>query len=431
MPPFNIEAEQAALGAALVDRDAPLPPPTDFYRLTHQHVAEAIHALRATGGADFLLVFNWLREQRRMEQITAAELDALTTVGSSAHAAHYAGIVMERAAERRCREAMRQFVKRNDDGEPLRSLLPDLMKSLLTENLGGRKPTQMHDALDALAADIENGSHSERIYTGIANVDEMLQGFRTRQLVVFGGEPGSGKSALTLQVALHVAMSYGAVAVVSQEMRHDEVAERIAAQQSRRPIRAVTKDAAAVRGIARDVRDVRVPIYDWQMTPEEFEASMRDCKVQNPDLAAYVLDYVQLMRRGDGRNALKEHEFMADLMPMCKRLAQDLNVVGIVLAQLTREARKGDGPPGMSAFRGGGAIEDNADKAGILWRDVDDSLKMHVCKNRQGPKGNVALHFDGATMTFSSPGSAPVAPQRPQRGATRRADPIAFEDVPL
>lgn len=431
MPPFNIEAEQAALGAALIDRDAPLPPPTDFYRLTHQHVAEAIHALRATGGADFLLVFNWLREQRRMEQITAAELDALTTVGCAAHAAHYAGIVMERAAERRCREAMRTFVARNDGGASLRLLLPDLMKALLAENLGGRKPTQMHDALDALADDIENGSHSERLYTGIANVDEMLQGFRTKQLVVFGGEPGSGKSALTLQVALHIAMSYGAVAVVSQEMRHDEVAERIAAQHSKRPIRSVTKDAAAVRSIARDVRDVRVPIYDWQMTPEEFEASMRDCKVQNPDLAAYVLDYVQLMRRGDGRNALKEHEFMADLMPMCKRLAQDLNVVGIVLAQLTREARKGDGPPGMSAFRGGGAIEDNADKAGILWRDVDDSLKMHVCKNRQGPKGNVALHFDGATMTFSSPGAAPVAPQRPQRGATRRADPIAFEDVPL
>ena len=211
--------------------------------------------------------------------------------------------------------------------------------------------------------------------------------------------------------------------VVCDSCGAERIAERIAAQHSKRPIRSVTKDAAAVRSIARDVRDVRVPIYDWQMTPEEFEASMRDCKVQNPDLAAYVLDYVQLMRRGDGRNALKEHEFMADLMPMCKRLAQDLNVVGIVLAQLTREARKGDGPPGMSAFRGGGAIEDNADKAGILWRDVDDSLKMHVCKNRQGPKGNVAplrRRHDDLLQSRQRPRRAATPATR--RDETRRPD---------
>lgn len=431
MPPFNIEAEQAALGAALIDRDAPLPPPADFYRLTHQHVAEAIHALRATGGADFLLVFNWLREQRRMEQITAAELDALTTVGCAAHAVHYAGIVMERAAERRCREAMRQFVKRNDDGEPLRSLLPDLMKSLLTENLGGRKPTQMHDALDALADDIDSGRHSERIHTGIAALDEMLQGFRTRQLIVMGGEPASGKSACALQISDHIAGSYGPGPIVSQEMRSDEVAERYAAQRLQRPIRQVTRDARSVRDVAAASRDVRMPIYDWQMTPDEFEAAMRDFKVQNPDMSFFTLDYLQIMRRATQHDRLKEHEFLGEVMPRLKRLCQELNVVGILLAQLTREARKGDGAPTMGAFRGGGVIEDNADKAFILWRSADGDLYANVCKNRQGPQGNVALHFDGPSVTFSSPGSAPVAPQRPQRGATRRADPIAFEDVPL
>lgn len=429
MPPFNIEAEQAALGAALIDRDAPLPPPTDFYRLTHQHVAEAIHALRATGGADFLLVFNWLREQRRMEQITAAELDALTTVGCAAHAAHYAGIVMERAAERRCRDAMRTFVARNDGGEPLRLLLPDLMRSLSAENVGERKSTSMSDALTALADDVESGRHSERLHTGIADLDDMLEGVRTKQLVAVAGAPGMGKSAFALQIAVHVACNYGPVAIVSLEMRRDEVAERTAAQRLRRGVRSVTKDAGAIRRVAADLAGVVCNVFDWRMGVEDFAAHMRQFKAAYPDMAAFVLDYVQLMSRDAGNDG-KEFEFLQEAMPVCKGLSQELNCPGFVLAQLKGEARTAGVEPTGESIRGP-AILENCDKAVVLWQNGPEYYAK-VVKNRQGPTGNVALAFDRASVTFSSPGQAPPATKRDstQRGP-RRADPIAFEDVPL
>ena len=429
-PPHNIEAEQAALGAAIIDRDAPLPPPSNFYREAHQHVASAIHALRATGGADILLVWNWLRERGHANAISAAELDALTTAGSAAHAAHYARIVMERAAERRCREAMRRFVNDNDSGRPLSALLPDLMRTLSAENVGERKPTSMQDALTDLAADIESGRHAERLYLGLGNLDEMLEGVRTRQVVAIAGAPGMGKSAFALQCAVHIASNYGPVALVSLEMRRDEVAERVAAQWTKQRVRSVTKDAAAVRRVANELGGAVCQVYDWRMGLDDWAAHMRQFKATHPNMSAFVLDYVQLMSRDAARSESKEFEFLQEAMPLAKGLAGELNCVGFVLAQLKGEARTAGVEPTGESIRGP-AILENSDKAVVLWAS-DGTYFAKVVKNRQGPTGNVELGFNKESVTFTAPGQRPTSPPRSiRRNAPRYETGVAFEDVPL
>lgn len=431
MPPHDIPAEQASLGAALIDSGAPLPPSTDFYRVEHVRIAEGIESLRLRGApVDLITLTVELREKGVLDECggPGALAGLLEMVQSSSHASHYAHIVKERARERQALVLFQQFEECIERGKPMRALMPRFLKAFTKLNIASQEPTSMSDALDALAADIETGRHNERIFTGLDPLDEMLQGLRTQQVLAIGGAPATGKSALALQVAIHVACAYGPVGLISQEMRHDEVAERVAAQWTQRRVRSVTKDAPAVRDVSKALAGVHCPIYDWRMAPNDWAAHMRALKAAHPNMAAFVLDYVQLMKRDDGKAQLesKEHEFLGEVMPLAKGLSQELNCVGIVLAQLKAEARTAGIEPTGESFRGP-AILENSDKALILWRPSDAQLMAKVVKNRQGPVGNVEVVFDGECVSFSAPGAS----RRPRRFPTPTAAPVAFDDIPI
>lgn len=454
--PHNIEAEQAVLGAALVDNAAmaTLPAPEDFYREAHQDIAGAMHALHRAGEfVDLITVTNHLRANEQLSDATGpAYLDSLISlVQSAAHAGSYARIVVERAAERRLATLCFRTYEALLEGKPIGRVFPTLLQQLGGMQVPGRRrPIELHDALEGLADDIDSGKTAERIFTGFYRFDRMTEGFQRQTVNFVGGDPGMGKTAWAMQVLDHISESFGSVGIISQEMGNRKLAGRNAAQQTGVGIRQLPSETVRAVAQAASQRRYGFTIYDWQMTIAEMCSTMRNLKAKRKDLVCVAIDHAQLIARDENQHRLKDHELMAVLCPVLRGLAQELDIVIFVLCQLSREARKrapGE-RPAMTDFLGGSAIEMTADIALILWsehrpedRPDDPTIPIEVLagivKNRDGVDGDVRLHFTRATTTFADydaraqgqrrPATPPPPPRR--HLGTRPED--DFEDVPI
>lgn len=260
----------------------------------------------------------------------------------------------------------------------------------------GDEAVSMSGAMAMLAKEMEEGLTAGRVFTGIGSLDSITHGFRQRkQLIIVGGAPGAGKTALVGQLAEHWAATVGAVHMTSAEMSAIELAERCALRRLRRPLEG---PGAATHGdalrLAQDLSELPLTIQARAVTLDWLEADLRLWHATNPTACAAVVDYLQILDRDSKEDDIK---FIADATRRLKRLAGELNIVILLLSQLTRSARE-CGEPTLSSFLGGTAIEANSDVAIILWNDG----YIYVLKNRHGELGKARVYFDRPFMTFES-----------------------------
>jgi len=260
----------------------------------------------------------------------------------------------------------------------------------------GSESVSMSEALAALAEEMREGTGMGRVFTGMHSVDSITHGFRKRkQLIVVGGAPGAGKTALVGQLAEKWASTVGPVHVTSAEMTAIELAERCALRRLRRPLEgpgaAVFSD---VQRLAQDLSELPLTIQARAVTLDWLEADLRLWKAQNPTACAAIVDYLQILDREGKEDDIK---FIADATRRLKRLAGELEIIIVLLSQLTRSSRE-ERRPTLSSFLGGTAIEANSDVAIILWSDNH----AYILKNRHGELGKARVDFDKPFMTFTS-----------------------------
>lgn len=250
------------------------------------------------------------------------------------------------------------------------------------------------------------------ITTGLSDLDDFIGGFHDTDLVVIGARPAMGKTALLLNFAFCAGVPCG---IHSTEQAALQVALRFLSMQSRvdsRLVRNAELDDfqwSSVTTATTKLLEKQIWI-DEQSTPSisEIARQARRWKQQH-DVKIIFVDYIQRIKGGDPRQP--KHERVEAVVVGLKSLAKELNVPVVALAQVNRDVEKrADKRPGMGDLKDSGAIEQEADVIGMLYRDevynpdTDEKgiAEINIEKNRHGPIAMVRAAWLGSIFKFEN-----------------------------
>ena len=422
LPPQNVDAEEAVLGAILIDPDAIIRVatflnPEDFYREKHGWIydtALTLHDRREP--IDLLTVCDELDRRNQLDEVGGpAFITALVNaVPTSIHAEHYARIVERTGTRRRLIEAAGQIAAlAYQEAEDVDEVVDRAEQVLfgVSERRISRELVPIRQVLSAYYDRIEYLTRHRGeligIPTGFERIDKLLGGLQRSDLVILAARPSVGKTSLALGFAQNAAKKHNQrVAFFSLEMSNEQVVQRIIsaetginAQRLRRG--EIEQDEwGRFMKAAGDLAETYFYIDD---TPG---ASALELRTKSRRLHAEVgidligVDYLQLMR-GDFRSENRVQE-ISSISRALKSLARELNVPVLALSQLSRgvESRT-DKRPILSDLRESGALEQDADVVMFIYRDEmynentewPNIADIIVAKHRNGPTGTVQLYF--------------------------------------
>jgi replicative DNA helicase len=419
---FNIEAEQAILGAILRDNDA-------MDRIPDLDVA---HFYRGDHRTIFAEMAKQIGAGKRVDAITLAErLDAdlfpylgqlHASAPSGAKIAYHAGIVIEKATKRALSALSIDLAADADSGKDSAECIADAAAKLddLAQRKVSRDPRRLDETLTEYLTLLQDRMEGKirPIPTGYKHLDDMLDGGLERgTLTVIAGRPGTGKTAAGLGICRNAARDYSSL-FLSMEMSTNQVNDRniaALAQVDMRWLRTpgeTNDDTARWEAItAATINSKRLNLFIDDQTGlnvGEIRAKARKIKRQH-GLDIICIDQLSFIT---GAKSDKLHEAMGEYTRGLIALGKELDAVVILLAQLNRECEKrSDKRPIMSDLGVSGYIEQDAANIIFLYRDElwdPETEDKGICewisaKQRQGQPGVVGLKYIGSQTRFEDP----------------------------
>jgi replicative DNA helicase len=431
VPPPNLEAEMAVLGAILQEKEAlyramEMLRPEHFYRPAHQQVFRAcIELFQRNETADLITLSDALRRQKQLEAVGGeVYLTALhDSVGTAANVAYYARIVKEKFVFRELIRSATQIVEEaSGEGAGADELLDQAERRIfeIAQDRIARGFQPLSAILKGTFEEIERLYDRKAMVTGVPTgfpeFDQMTGGLQLSDLVIVAGRPGMGKSSFALNVAAHASLVEGlAVGVFSLEMSSSMVTQRLLCAEARveayrvRTGRLRADDWTPLTSAASRLHDAKIWIDDSpSMSILELRAKARRLKAQQ-HLDLLIIDYLQLLR-GPSRPESRQQE-VADICRSLKSLAKELHVPVVALSQLSRAVEARDKKrPQLADLRESGAIEQDADLVAFIYRpgyyeelrDPEEARLAEVIigKQRNGPTGTLKLSYLWEYMRF-------------------------------
>jgi replicative DNA helicase len=430
VPPQNLEAEESVLGAMMVS-EATIEPvlldvrlhSEDFYRDRHRTIFDAILRLHEDANpVDVLTVSEALSQHGNLEVVGGRDVVAslAAKVPAPGSARHYAQIVKQNSLMRRL-DAAAKLIQQSvaeRDGEP--SALVENAERLLFQVAHEERAVDfreigaiLHDEIDKLEALSKGTADVTGTASGFRDIDSITGGFQPGNLVVIAARPAMGKSSLVCNIAENVALKHQKpVALFSLEMSEMELAHRFIASQARisgdrlRKGKVSSKDWPKVVNACNRLEEAPLWIDDSSdLGLLDLRAKARRLHAQekgrgHDGLGLIIVDYLQLMRTDDPR--ANRVEQVSQFSRGLKILARELDVPVIGISQLSRAPeQRPDKRPILSDLRESGAIEQDADLVGFLYRDdyynseseEPGIAELIFAKHRNGPIGTVRLVF--------------------------------------
>ena len=427
--PQSLEAEQAVLGAILIDSRCVadiigLLHPQDFYLEQNRQIYETIYTMfNYSQTIDPVTVLDKMRELGYFRDNSVDYIRQLMEITpTAANAARYANIVRDKAMLRSLGQAAQDISETVYDqtGTP-QEILESAEKKIYALRKGERGDSLEHigtvlqKVFDRLAELSQSDSDIPGLSTGLLDLDRMINGLNKSDLRPVAARPAMGKSAFGLNLGLNVAKKYKkTVAVFNLEMSREQLAMRLLATESfvdgkkmatgKLTDEEWTKLAMASASLSQT--DIRID-DNPSITVADISAKCR--RLDN--LGLVIIDYLQLMNgSGYGKPGENRVTVVGEISRSLKIMAKDVNVPVICLSQLSRavESRQ-DKRPIMSDLRESGAIEQDADCVMFLYRDEyynentpDKGVaECIVSKNRHGETGTVKLQWIPQYQLFS------------------------------
>ena len=433
IPPQNIEAEQAVLGAMLIKKEAisaaaELLTGDDFYRYAHRLVFEAIMTLnQANEAVDMITVTDRLKRDGELEKAGGiAFITALANaVPTAANVTFHARIVRQKSQLRHLINAATEIAgTAYEDADDVDEIMDDAEKRILgvTARSNHADFVPMKDILITTFEQIEKHAANKGTLTGLPSgfldLDRLTSGFQPSDLILVAARPSMGKTAFTLNIATNAAIrSQKTVAFFSLEMSKEQLALRMFSAEgqvdSQRLRVGDLKDEEWQKLISAADRLTKAPLWIDDtpgITVMELRSKARRLKAEH-GLDLIVIDYLQLMQgrgRGSGDNRQQE---ISEISRSLKALARELKVPVIALSQLSRsvESRQIKRPM-LSDLRESGSLEQDADIVMFLYRedyyeketDRQNITEVIVAKHRNGPVDTVSLFFQKEFTKFVS-----------------------------
>ncbi len=422
VPPQSLEAEQAVLGAILIENQAinralEILAPADFYREGHRTIFEAMIRLQDRGEAiDLVTLSEELRQSGELERIGGSGYLAnlVNQVATSASIRHHARIIREKALLRHLISVATEIVTTGlEGGEKVEDLLDRAEQSIFRISERKIRPSFL-PVKDVVKVSFET---IERLYetkeritgipTGFRDLDNLTAGLQPSDLIIIAGRPSMGKTAFALGIARFVGLEKRKpVAIFSLEMSAQQLVIRMLCAEARVDAHKVRSgylgraDWPRLTDAASRLTEAPIFIDDsGALSVLEMRAKARRLMAEH-GLALVIVDYLQLMR-GHGDADRREQE-IAEITRSLKGLAKELNLPVIALSQLSRavEGRQ-DRRPVLADLRESGAIEQDADLVMFLYREEmyhpttehKGVAEVIVRKQRNGPLDTVNLKF--------------------------------------
>ena len=422
LPPHNVEAERAVIGAMMLNADAimvcsELLTSDEFYQQQYGIIFDALVEMYKDGvGADLVTLQNKLREKEVTPELYSVEYlgELLASVPTSANVKFYAEIVHEKAVLRRLIRVSEQVTKDcYMDSQPLEDILEDTEKSVfdVIQQRGGSELEPIRDVvlrtLDSIEKAAKQKGNITGLETGFRDLDAKTAGLQKSDLILIAARPAMGKTAFVLNIAEYVALhSNSTIALFSLEMSKEQLVKRMLAMNSMVDSQKIRTgdleddDWDKLVGSVRKIGNSNLVIDDTSgITASELRSKCRKLKIEQ-GLDLVIIDYLQLMTGAGKRKSDSRQQEISDISRSLKVMARELNVPVIALSQLSRAVEsRPDKRPMLSDLRESGAIEQDADIVMFIYRDEyynPDSEKkgvaeVIVAKQRSGPTGPVEL----------------------------------------
>lgn len=424
LPPQNLEAEQAVLGAIFLEPSSltlasEILIPEDFYRAAHQRIFDAMLKLNDKGEAvDLITVTEELAAAKVLEDIGGISYlsDLAGSAPTAANIEFYAKIVEEKSILRRlirtATEIAQEGYNREDEVD---TLLSEAEKSIM--EVSQRKNTgSFHHIKDVLFRTYDNIETLHNrvgdvtgIATGFVELDKMTAGFQRNDLIIVGARPSVGKTAFALNIAQNVATHTGEnVAIFSLEMGAEQLVMRMLCAEGNidaQRLRTGTlteEDWGKLTMAMGSLSNAGIFIDDTPgVRVQDIRSKCRRLKQEQGGLGMIMIDYLQLIL-GSGRSGENRQQEVSEISRSLKQLARELEVPVIALSQLSRGVeQRQDKRPMMSDIRESGSIEQDADIVAFLYRDDyydkesenKNIIEIIIAKQRNGPTGTVSLAF--------------------------------------
>ena len=433
LPPHAIEAEMALLGSMILDGLVIgevvqiLKGKEDFYKPSHAAIYQVLVDLYDKNQPiDAVHLQQMLKDRGELENIGGIKylVELFESVPSATSAAYYARLVREKSILRKLIEAAGNVLfEAYTSSDPVDDLLDRAEQQIfdLTETKSTTDASDLHSLIQETYTRLEthDGRAISGLATGFIELDEMLSGLQSGELLILAARPSMGKTALALNIAEHIGVtSKQPVAIFSLEMSKQQLAQRLLCSRSgvdsqrlrRNMIRA--DDWAVLQNACGQLSDAPIFIDDTPgLTLLGLRAKARRL-AQRHHIQAIFIDYLQLMTAGS-RTDSREQE-VSTISRGIKALAREIKVPVVCLSQLNRQTANREGHrPIMSDLRESGSIEQDADVVMMLHREdyyrrkeeghVDDNIaELIIAKQRNGPTGTVKLHFQSATTRFNN-----------------------------
>lgn len=435
--PYSPEAEQAVLGAVLMDSESIayimeiLPDSSYFFVSTHKIIYSCMVSMYSSGRAvDIVTILEELKKTKGFDEGTGKTylMQLAQSCPSISNIEYYAKLVREKYEIRELILASRDTINEATAGENDSALILDAAEQRIysirdKKDKTGLQPINevLYETFERLDLLNKEDESVKPISTGIKDLDRVLTGLNKSDLILLAARPAMGKTSFALNIAKNVALNANkSVAFFSLEMTKEQLASRLLASQAMVPGTKLRSgdltDEEWQRLIAAGDVLSKAKIYlddTPGITVPEMKAKLRRRK----NIDVVFIDYLQLMS-SVGMKSDNRVQVISEITRNLKILAKELEVPVICLSQLSRDSEKRqDHRPQLSDLRDSGSIEQDADIVMFLYRDMyyekdgnnemsvsgdQNSSECIVAKNRHGETKSVKLHWRGEYMLFTS-----------------------------
>ncbi|HEX8651981.1 MAG TPA: replicative DNA helicase [Pyrinomonadaceae bacterium] len=422
--PNSAESERAILGAIILDNSLinqaiELLRPEDFYVPSHRRIFLSMVALSERGSEiNPILVSEELRRDGALESAGGLTFITNLTYGLPhfANIAHYAKLVRDKSLLRQLVKVANKVTSEALEEEDEAQVILDHAEAMifaLADERTRQGFAHIKPVADELLEKVQEMAGRSAMLTGLTTgfneLDTMTSGLQPADLIVIAARPSMGKTSLALTLAQNAAIhAQAVVGVFSLEMSKESLVMRMLCSEGRVDAHRfrsgfLSRDEwARLAGALGTLAETKIFIDDTPgISVLEMRAKARRLAAEQKKLDLIIVDYLQLMS-GTARRAESRQQEVSQISRELKGLAKELNVPLIALSQLSRapESRT-DHRPQLADLRESGAIEQDADVVGFIYREEQYNrteenagiAEILVAKQRNGPTGTVKLAF--------------------------------------
>ncbi len=428
VPPHNLEAEISVLGAILIDKDAiniasEILGPGDFYDNKNGTIFNAMLALYENRSPiDIVTLSSELKKLKASDGITSAYLTELVnSVPTASNVEQYARLIKDGATKRRLIHLSAEITEDSFNQErELRDTIEKAESGIFSISQGnttkGFIPIKQSlaasfDRIDELH---KKGEGLRGVRTGFADLDNMLSGMQASNLLILAARPGTGKTAMAMNIAQQIAVDNKTpIGIFSLEMSQEELVDRLLVGQADvdawrlKTGKLSEQDFTKLSEAMGQLADAPIFIDDTPgITISEMRTKARRLQLEH-NVGLIVVDYLQLVN--PGRKVESRVQEVSIVSQSLKNLARELKIPILALSQLSRAVEhRGEAKPQLADLRESGAIEQDADVVMFLYRADPDAtgsplpINLLIAKHRNGPTGEINLLFRGDRIKFYS-----------------------------